>query len=188
MDSRAKPSPLYGVENIEEHRQLLLDLGMTPAMAQAVIDIDDQMGRFRRSMSRHELGRIALRDLQLGIDINDLSVISAIAGGGGADGEITVGLIAERLGIDPSRASRIVGDAVDKGIIRRVASQADARRIGIELTDIGRNHAAAVRRYKWSAFADVLGNWPEEELVTFARLYQKFGHRMAVTKARREKS
>ena len=187
MQTHIKPSPLYGTQNIEEHRQLLLDLGMSPAMAQAMIDIDTQMGHFRRSMSRHELGRIALRDLQLDIDVNDMAVISAIESGPSADGEITVGLIAERLAIDPSRASRIVADAVDKGIIRRVASQADARRIGIELTETGRSHAAAVRRYKWNAFAEVLGNWPEEELVTFARLYEKFGTRMAMTKARREK-
>jgi DNA-binding MarR family transcriptional regulator len=124
----------------------------------------------------------------LPVDLTDMDIISAIESGPGPDGEITVGLVAERLGIDPSRASRIVADAVDKGVIRRVASQADARRIGLELTDLGRQYTEAIRHYKWTAFAEALGAWPEEDLVTFARLFQKFSRGLSAAREARGKA
>jgi DNA-binding MarR family transcriptional regulator len=98
---------------------------------------------------------------------------------------VTVGTVAERLNVDPSRASRIVADAVEAGVVRRVASQTDARRICLELTDAGRLHALAVRKYKWRRFADALGDWPEDELVEFARLFSKFSGWVADADAKR---
>ena len=187
MEPRTKSPPAFCAMPADEHRRLLLDFGMTPDAAEAAMVIDAHMGHIRRSMARRELGRMALRDLQLPVDLADLDIISSIESGPGPDGEITVGLIAERLSIDPSRASRIVADAVDKGVIRRVASQSDARRIGLELTDLGREYTQAIRQYKWNAFAEALGAWPEEDLVTFARLFQKFSTAIATTKAARNK-
>ena len=184
MDQPIKQPAVAFASPLDEHRDLLLELGMTPGSVQAAIDIDQQLANLRRSMARKELFRLALRDLKLDIDLADLEIISMIEHGPGPDGEITVGLIAERLGIDPSRASRIVADAVDKGIIRRVASQSDARRIGLELTDTGRRHTSAIRHYKWNAFAEALGAWPEEDLVTFARLFKRFSAAIADVKAK----
>jgi DNA-binding MarR family transcriptional regulator len=171
-----------------DHLAQLIRHGFSPAGAQATIEIDRVMTHIRQSMARREIGRMALRDLNLGIDMADLEIISAVTHGPGEDGEITVGLVAERLRIDPSRASRIVAEAVDKGILRRVASQADARRIGLELTDLGRQHSQAIQNYKWSLFAQALGQWPEEDLVTFARLFQRFSHWVADAKAVKGKS
>jgi DNA-binding MarR family transcriptional regulator len=172
---------------VEEHRALLLELGLSPESVQAAIDIDMNMGTMRRSMARRELGRIALGALKLDIDLTDFDIISMIEHGPGQDGEITIGLIAERLGVDPSRASRIVADAVDKGIIRRVVSQADARRTRLELTETGRSHAMAIRHFKWNAFAEALGGWSEEDLVNFARLFARFNNAVSDMKAARVK-
>jgi DNA-binding MarR family transcriptional regulator len=164
------------------HLAQLLELGLSPTAAQATIDIDGVMAHIRRSMAKREMGRLALRDLELPIDVADLDILAALEGCSTHAGEATVGFIAERLNVDPSRASRIVAEAVDKGIVRRVASQADARRIGLELTETGRAHAQAIRRYKWKIFADALGQWPEEDLVTFAKLFQRFSGWVAEAK------
>lgn len=164
------------------HRAHLLELGMSPTAAQATIDIDGVMAQIRRSMAKREMGRLALRDLELPIDVADLDILAALEGCSAHSGEATVGFIAERLNVDPSRASRIVADAVDKGIVRRAASQSDSRRIVLELTEAGRAHALAIRRYKWRVFADALGHWPEDDLVTFARLFQRFSNWMAEAK------
>jgi DNA-binding MarR family transcriptional regulator len=166
------------------HLAQLLELGLSPTAAQAAIDIDGVMTYIRRSMAKREMGRMALRDLELPIDVADLDILAALEGCSAHSGEATVGFIAERLNVDPSRASRIVADAVDKGVIRRVASQADARRIGLELTEAGHSYAQAIRRYKWKVFADALGQWPEDDLVTFARLFQRFSGRVAEEKSR----
>jgi DNA-binding MarR family transcriptional regulator len=164
------------------HLAHLLELGLSPAAAQATIEIDGVMAYIRRSMAKREMGRLALRDLGLPLDVADLDILAALEGCSTHSGEATVGFIAERLNVDPSRASRIVADAVDKGIVRRAASQSDSRRIVLELTDTGRAHAQAIRRYKWKIFADALGEWPEEDLVTFAKLFQRFSGWVAEAK------
>ncbi|MBP9234909.1 MAG: winged helix-turn-helix transcriptional regulator, partial [Hyphomonadaceae bacterium] len=153
------------------HFQMLLDLGLSPVAAQATMDIDAVMSEIRRSMNKRELGRAALRDLALPLDTADLDILNALDGCSSHSGEVTVGFVAERLSVDPSRASRIVADAVDKGIVRRVASQSDSRRIVLELTQTGLAYALAIRKYKWKVFADALDQWSEKDLVTFARLF-----------------
>jgi DNA-binding MarR family transcriptional regulator len=183
MDQTLKSPPPLDAPSVDLHRQLLLDRNLSPDAAQAAIDIDAEMANMRRSMARKDFGRMALRELKLEIDMTDLEVISMIECGPGADGQITVGLIAERLAVDPSRASRIVADAVDKGIVRRVASQSDARRIGLELTDEGRSHADAIRQFKWNTFAQAFDNWSDEDLVTFAKLFKRYSMTMSEIKS-----
>jgi hypothetical protein len=63
MDHSTKSPVPFCQKPVDEHRRLLLDLGMTPAAAEAAIGIDAHMGHIRRSMARRELGRMALRDL-----------------------------------------------------------------------------------------------------------------------------
>src|SRR5687767_14098918 len=59
-------------------------------------------------------------------------------GGSGPGGEVTVGTVAERLGIDPSTASRLVADATRDGYLARSASARDGRRACLTLTEAGR--------------------------------------------------
>ena len=165
------------------HFEMLIDLGLSPAAARATMDIDAVMSEIRRSMNKRELGRIALRDLALPLDTADLDILNALDGCSSHSGEVTVGFVAERLSVDPSRASRIVADAVDKGIVRRVASQSDSRRIVLELTQTGLAYALAIRKYKWKVFADALDQWSEKDLVTFARLFSRFSDWMTQAKA-----
>lgn len=50
---------------------------------------------------------------------------------------ITVGAIAEGLGINPSNASRACDRLVDRGLVRRVPDSADGRRVCLSLTRSG---------------------------------------------------
>jgi len=128
-------------------------------------------------MQRRDFGRQVMARLDPTLDVAHLDTISAIAHKGDeAAQEVTVGLIAERLGIDPSRASRVVADVVDRGLARRVASQLDARRICLELTAKGQRFVEAVRRNKLEIFAKALGKWNERELVVFAALLDRFSN------------
>ncbi len=160
--------------------------GMGEEGAQALAAIDSVMARIRRGIMRRDFGRRLLAQLDTGLEVTHLDVISTIAHAGGeaAGEEITVGLIGERLGIDPSRASRVAAEVVERGYARRVASQADARRICLELTGKGEEFVAAVRRNKWNQFAGALGQWDEAELVTFARLLDRFSSWTAEQPAR----
>jgi DNA-binding MarR family transcriptional regulator len=162
--------------------QELVDLaqanGLSPHAAEAVAAIDAVMHKVRRSIQRRDFGRRVLTRLDPELDVAHLDVIGAIAHSPAwvdrPDEEVTVGLIAERLGIDPSRASRLAAEVVERGYARRVASQTDARRICLELTAKGDRFIEAVRRNKWDIFSRALGQWNERELVVFAALLERF--------------
>lgn len=152
--------------------------GLTPRAAEAVAAIDAVMHKVRRSIQRRDFGRRLVEKLDTDLEVGHLDTLSAIAhqpsGSDQVAEEVTVGLIAERLGIDPSRASRLSADVVERGYARRVASQQDARRICLELTEKGQRFIEAVRRNKWELFASALGKWNEQELVMFAVLLERF--------------
>jgi DNA-binding MarR family transcriptional regulator len=159
---------------------LLRKAGIDEATVEAVIGIDALMQTWRRRAMRRELGHQALLDLKIGIDLAQHDVLVAIEAptdefGDSTGSETMVATVAERLGIDPSRASRIVSEMVEAGYARRAVSQADARRTIIELTDAGQAIIDAVRAYKFLILGDFLAGWPPEEVATFVPLLRKFG-------------
>ncbi|MFI6207698.1 MarR family winged helix-turn-helix transcriptional regulator [Streptomyces sp. NPDC051041] len=142
----------------------------------SVLDaVESAMIRIRRRQSRRSLARPVVMGLAEPIDLNTLAVVDAVDEGAGKDGcEVTVGFVADRLAIDPSRASRIVAEAVRSGFVRRVASQEDGRRICLELTDLGREAVTAAHRTRQDFYSVVLGDWDPDEQRDFARLLTKF--------------
>jgi len=164
--------------------QEMIDLarahGLSQPAAEAVAAIDAVMHKVRRSIQRRDFGRQVIAEIDPTLEVAHLDAISAIAHApiraDEVKEEVTVGLIAERLGVDPSRASRISADVVERGYARRVASQQDARRICLELTRKGDRFIEAVRINKWNLFAQALGQWSERDLVTFAALFERFSN------------
>jgi DNA-binding MarR family transcriptional regulator len=88
--------------------------------------------------------------------------------------EVTVGVVGERLSVDPSAASRMVSDCISAGYLVRTASQVDGRRIVLQLTDEGHKMLADFRRHQRSAFERITRDWPDEERLEFARLLIKY--------------
>ena len=160
---------------------LLRKAGIAEATVDAVIGIDALLQNWRRRAMKRELGHRALVDLKIGIDLAQLDVLVAIEAPVGEFGETLgtetmVATVAERLNIDPSRASRVVSEMVELGYARRAVSQTDARRTIIELTDAGRTIVEAVRAYKFLIMGDFLNSWAPEDLAAFMPLLRKFGH------------
>ena len=87
---------------------------------------------------------------------------------------LTISMIGEAIGVDQPRASRLVQDASDAGLVRRTVDPADARRSIIELTAAGRSQIAEVRSARRSAVEDALAGFTPEEAHTFAQLFSKF--------------
>jgi Transcriptional regulators len=164
-----------------EFNALLHKAGIDAATAEAVMNIDGLMQKWRRRAMKRELGHRALVDLKVGIDLAQFDVLVAIEGpapefgGGEPEGETMVATVAERLNIDPSRASRLVSEMVEQGFARRAVSQADARRTIIELTGRGRAVVDAVRAYKYLVMGDFLGEWDPAELAAFVPMLKRFG-------------
>jgi len=142
---------------------------------EAVAAIERAFVRLRRAMSRRNLGARLVRELGGGVEISHLGVVDAVEEGAGASGgAVTVGMVGERLGIDPSRASRVVASAVRAGYVARVASQRDGRRVGLRLTAAGRDLAEAAHRLRRRAFREAMQGWTEDDRRAFARLLTRF--------------
>ena len=159
-------------------RELAIGHGFGAEAADAIASIDVTMTRIRRSFARRELARTVMAQLDSDLEMAHLDVISAMGGFAcenlPAGTEATVGFIAEQMNVHPSRASRLVADVVDRGYARRVASQQDSRRICLELTERGEAFVDSFRAVKWNALGRALGDWSEKDLVTFARLLDRF--------------
>lgn len=137
-------------------------------------EVEAAMVRIRRSMGRRTLGRALLAE-RPEADLATFAVLDAVEEGPepGAD-VVTVGDVADRTDADPSRASRQVAAAVEAGYLRRTASQRDARRVGLELTEAGRALTEHAHTMRQTRFAEAMQDWTEAERGEFARLLTRF--------------
>ncbi len=142
-----------------------------------VAQVERALVSVRRSQRRRALGGPALAgiDEALGepIRLGVLGVLDAVTDAP-PDGEVTVGLVADRLGLDPSRASRLVAESVDAGLLARRPSKEDGRRTCLELTSQGDEVVERVQAVRRSYVADRMAKWTAHEQRTFARLLRRF--------------
>jgi DNA-binding MarR family transcriptional regulator len=120
----------------------------------------------RRRQARRTLARVA------GAAEDTLQpVLDAVEA---ADGSVGVGEIAETIGVDQPRASKLVAAAVSAGLLRREADQSDGRRALLVLTDAGTARLARVHAARREVFASAMAGWSEAEQATFAELLTRF--------------
>jgi DNA-binding MarR family transcriptional regulator len=81
---------------------------------------------------------------------------------------------AAALGVDQPRASRLAAQAVEAGLLRRAADQADGRRSLLILTDRGRAALAQVRAFRAGAVAAATAGWTARDRDDLARLLTRF--------------
>ncbi|WP_374009290.1 MarR family winged helix-turn-helix transcriptional regulator [Leifsonia sp. LS-T14] len=92
-----------------------------------------------------------------------------------ADGRsLSVSGVSEAIGVDQPRASRLVQEGVERGLVRRVPDPSDARRALIQLTASGRSQLAELRTHRRSAVETALAGFTPEEARTFAELFDRF--------------
>ncbi|AKH99482.1 transcriptional regulator [Hoeflea sp. IMCC20628] len=151
--------------------------GTASAVAQDEISniamISEAMARMRLMIGRRIIGRMALSARAPELDLSHLDVVSAFRRAS-QEGEVTVGAVAEVMRVDHSRASRLVSDLVDRGLLVRSASQADARRTVVELTDQGHSLANAAHEVKRKLIATIVADWPAQDVEQFSTLFLRF--------------
>ena len=147
----------------------------------SIAEIELALGRLNRNQARRALGALAeQRDCER-TAVAHVPVLNAIELARTDDQEVTVGVVADRLGLDPSRASRLVTAAIQAGLVTRVASQGDGRRIHLELSGAGRALADQAHEFSRMYLSRVMADWPSEDLAQFARLFTRFIDAMAET-------
>ncbi len=90
-----------------------------------------------------------------------------------APGPLAVGEIADAVGVDQPRASRLVQQAVEMGLVAREADPEDARRTRVALTDAGREAVRGVRGERRESVAAALESFTDDERRELARLLGK---------------
>jgi len=174
-----KGSPAY--------RALVSDLlagqGFAPGAIAALLDFDAENFLYVRRVMKGDMPQALMRELETGLEVSQFHALSAllrIRGGYGrpAPQEPTVGLLAEELCLDPSRASRIAADLVDRGLVARGVSQEDGRRSILTPTDRGTALMQAFLAAKWQRLSRLFADWSEEDIASFARLFGRFSEGM----------
>ncbi|MEV7827220.1 MarR family winged helix-turn-helix transcriptional regulator [Microbacterium enclense] len=91
-----------------------------------------------------------------------------------ASGSLSVGEIAEAVGVDQPRASRLVQQSVELGLVAREPDPDDARRTRVRLTPEGQGLVSGFQGRRRDAVRNALASFSDAERVEFARLLAKF--------------
>lgn len=86
---------------------------------------------------------------------------------------LSVGEIADAVGVDQPRASRLVQQAVQLDLVRREADPDDARRTRVALTDTGSRLVRGFRGERREAIDAALAAFTDAERAELARLLTK---------------
>jgi DNA-binding MarR family transcriptional regulator len=131
------------------------------------------MGRMRLLIGRRYIGRLAINRAGAGLELSHLDILSLVRRLSRTQ-EVTVGALAEQMHLDHSRVSRVVADLVRRGVLRREASQEDARRTLVSLTQDGGGWLDRMNDVKHEVIGQILSDWNHQDLELFASLYERF--------------
>jgi DNA-binding MarR family transcriptional regulator len=94
------------------------------------------------------------------------------------DGPARVKALVERVGSELTQVSREVSVLTASGHVTRSPYPSDGRAVVVALTEFGAGQWAAYRDAALAMVADVVAEWSDEQVVTFARLFDSFLHGM----------
>jgi DNA-binding MarR family transcriptional regulator len=106
-------------------------------------------------------------------------VLDAIEAAEQAGTPATVSGVAAALNVDQPRASKLVAAAVEAGLVRREADQADGRRALLVRTERGNTLSEELHRFRRSIFATAMSDWTDPDRAAFARLLTRFVESLA---------
>ncbi|HZY29567.1 MAG TPA: MarR family winged helix-turn-helix transcriptional regulator [Jiangellaceae bacterium] len=140
------------------------------------------MVAIRRSQTRRALTRLAegRDDADSGVvGGSAVDVLDAIEAAEQAGSLATVSGVAAALNVDQPRASKLVATAVEAGLVRREADQADGRRALLVRTEQGTTLSEELHRFRRSIFATAMSDWTDADRAAFARLLTRFVESLA---------
>jgi DNA-binding MarR family transcriptional regulator len=150
-------------------------MGMPPSRQDAVAAVGGAMQRYQRTVQRFDdaVGRA------LGVNAADMRCLDHLS-----EGSRTAGELALATGLRPAATTALVDRLSERGLVRRVPSDGDRRRVLVELTDEGRARV-------WQAYgplvdegAGMLDGIGTEELAALEALLERMS---ALTDRHRER-
>ncbi|WP_019632732.1 MarR family winged helix-turn-helix transcriptional regulator [Actinomadura atramentaria] len=169
------PHPAEGSGELSD--PVLADISLALFHLRRVWVKPDLMKRIRAQTSGGPGGRpLQLSNLMV---VQAVAALTTVCAEQRPEGEVTVGAVAERLEIDPSTASRLVGHAIDAGLVSRRPSPLDARRANLGLTDAGQRVKRVAEQFRRAYLDDLMAEWTPRERTEFARLLTRFAESAA---------
>jgi len=136
--------------------------------------VEQAMVAIRRRQSRRSLAGRAEREQGLAVSVAVTEVLDIVEANSDAGQQTTVTGLGRHLGLDQPRASKLARQAIEAGLLRRVADQHDGRRSLLELTAGGRAYLERVHQYRRRQFARAMSGWTDQERETFGELLTRF--------------
>ena len=152
--------------------------GFPEDAAMALLSLDADHFHFVRRVMKGDVPQSLMEELGAGLEVTQFHALGSIlriqCGYGRPAQEATVGLLAEEMALDPSRASRIAADLVERGLLLRAVSQEDGRRSVLVPTEAAWALMDGFLRAKWARTMKLFATWSKEDIVTFARLFGRY--------------
>ncbi|MBL4813601.1 MAG: MarR family transcriptional regulator [Rhodobacteraceae bacterium] len=157
----------------------LTDRGFSTQVAAAMIEFDNLSFIWNHALIKGALHKQVIAALGLDLDLTQFHCLTAIVRIENAIGRAhasaaTIGLLAEELNIDPSRASRITSELVTRGYLKREAAQDDGRKSIVVLTPQADAVFTKFKDVKWENYIEVFSGWDAEDITTFVRLFGRY--------------
>lgn len=118
----------------------------------------------------HPGARMHGRGMHVGARIRLLEVLAAAS----PDARLGISEVADAIGVDQPRASRLVADAAGRGLVSREVDPRDARKSVLSITEAGRAFLEQIRSGRRSAVTDALAGFSDEEAAQLAELLTRF--------------
>jgi DNA-binding MarR family transcriptional regulator len=136
-------------------------------------EVEQAMVAIRRQQFRGRLARAAGVEPS-GSKASTFLALDAAEQASTAGEPCTVSFVAESLGVDLPRASRLVARAVADGLLRRRADPVDGRRSLLEITPAGQVALDDVHTRRRALMARAMTGWTAADRQQFARLLTRF--------------
>lgn len=143
---------------------------ISPERLAALNGVDDCLTRVRRAQTNKRIVREYAERAQVFLPPLSLSILAELH----RHGPRRVKAFAQRLAVDLPQFSREIKSLVDSGHVELAIDAADGRARIVQLTPHG---AAAWSRYRAAARAalvEVVSDWSDDDLATFAALFTRF--------------
>jgi DNA-binding MarR family transcriptional regulator len=159
--------------------ELLEEKGFSPLSIEALLQFDVANFQWRRMWEREEFRGKVMEGLSESLEpalLQGLICVARIQGGIGRPEPMspTVGLVADMMQVDPSRASRIVADIVSRGYVERSVAQEDARKSVLLMTPKGYGFLDEFMRSKWMLMMQTFDGWSDADIEAFSTLFQRY--------------
>ena len=163
----------------ERIRATIEGAGYAQEVTDALLSLDADHFMYVRRVMKGDVPQNLMTELNEGVEVTHFHALSAIMriqnGYGRTQAqEVTVGLLAGELNLDPSRASCIAADLVDRGLVTRAVSQKDGRRSVLLPTEAAGALLEAFLMAKWQRTIRLFATWSPEDIVTFSGLFGRF--------------